>query len=385
MAAKKKSISKKNQIVQQAVAQLKKGTNGQQAVDRLLVLPKNYDKFLENLKCRIQEARVRASLSVNRELVLLYWHIGNQILEQQKNEGWGTKVIERLASDLGKTFPEMKGLSSRNLKYMRALAEAYPDSSFVQQAVAQIPWGHNVRILDYVQIPKERQFYILKTIENNWSRNVLVHQIESGLYKRQGKAITNFPKTLPAPQSDLAQQLIKDPYTFDFLGIGEKANERDLEKSLVDHLKEFLIELGVGFAFVGQQYNLEVGGQDYYLDLLFYHTRLHCYIVIELKVSEFQPEFAGKMNFYLSAVDDILCQTSDQPSIGIILCKSKNKLVVEYALRNTSKPIGVAAYRLTTSLPKNLKGSLPTIEELKTELTKTSSKNKKDIKRKQDK
>ena len=377
MASKKKSITRKSPIVQQGVAQLSKNTNGQQVVDRLLVLPKNYDKFFENLKRRIQEARVKASLSVNRELVLLYWHIGNQILEQQKNEGWGTKVIERLANDLGKTFPEMKGLSSRNLKYMRAFAGAYPNESFVQEVLAQMTWYHNITILDKIKLYSEREWYIFATIENGWSRNVLVHQIEKGLYRRQGKAITNFPKTLPAPQSDLAQQLLKDPYTFDFLSIGEKANERDLEKSLVEHLKEFLIELGVGFALVGQQYHLEVGGQDYYLDLLFYHTRLHCYIVIELKVSEFKPEFAGKMNFYLSAVDDILCQTNDQPSIGIILCKSKNKLVVEYALRNTSKPIGVAAYRLTTSLPKNLEGSLPTTEELKTELIRNSTGKKK--------
>lgn len=372
MAAKKKSI-------------LKEGTNSQQVVDRLLVLPKNYDKFFENLKRRIQEARVKASLSVNRELVLLYWHIGKQILEQQKKEGWGAKVIERLATDLIKTFPEMKGLSSRNLKYMRAFADAYPDFSFVQEVLAQITWYHNITILDKVKASVERKWYIHAIIENGWSRNVLVHQIESGLYKRQGKAVTNFPKTLPAPQSDLAQQLLKDPYTFDFLSISEKVSERDLEKSLVEHLKEFLLELGVGFAFVGKQFQMEIGGKDFYLDLLFYHTRIHCYVVIDLKVSEFQPEFAGKMNFYLSAVDDILCQSGDQPSIGIILCKSRNKMIVEYALRNTNKPIGVAAYRLTTSLPKNLKGSLPTIEELKTELTKISAKNKKATKRKQDK
>jgi predicted nuclease of restriction endonuclease-like (RecB) superfamily len=382
MAAKKKSISRKSPIVQQGVAQLKN-------------IPSGYPGFLSIIKERIAQARIRASLSVNRELIKLYWYIGKMIVERQEREGWGKSIVERLAIDLQREFPDMQGFSSGNIWRMRALYVSYFEQSqilaqpvreltsvILPQAVAEIPWGHNVTLLEKLKNTNERLWYAEQTIENGWSRNVLIHQIESGLYKRQGKAITNFPKTLLSPQSDLAQQLIKDPYTFDFLSIRERANERDLEKSLVEHLKEFLIELGVGFAFVGQQYHLEVGGQDYYIDLLFYHTRLHCYIVIELKVTEFQPEFAGKMTFYLSAVDDILCQSNDQPSIGIILCKSKNKLVVEYALRNTSKPIGVAVYRLTTSLPKNLKGKLPTIEELKTELTKTSPENKKDTKRK---
>ncbi|MDP2209885.1 MAG: PDDEXK nuclease domain-containing protein [Bacteroidota bacterium] len=368
MALKKKSLLRKSPIVQQAAAQL-------------LVLPISYDKFLAELKNQIREAQVKASLSVNRELVILYWNIGKQILARQKIERWGTKIIDRLSSDLSKAFPEIHGFSSTNLKYMRRFAETYPNLPFGQQLVDQIPWGHNIILLEKLNIDTERFWYAAQAIQNGWSRNVLVHQIESGLYNRQGKAVTNFSKTLPATQSDLAQQLLKDPYTFDFLSITEKASERDLEKSLVEHLKEFLLELGVGFAFVGQQYHMEIGGKDYYIDLLFYHTRLHCYVVIDLKVSEFQPEFAGKMNFYLSAIDDILCQSGDQPSIGIILCKSRNKMIVEYALRNTNKPIGVAAYRMTTSLPKNLRGSLPTIEELKTELTKTSPKNKKVTKR----
>ncbi len=367
----------------------------QQGVAQLKNIPSGYPGFLSIIKERIAQARIRASLSVNRELIKLYWYIGKMIVERQEREGWGKSIVERLAIDLQREFPDMQGFSSGNIWRMRALYVSYFEQSqilaqpvreltsvILPQAVAEIPWGHNVTLLEKLKNTNERLWYAEQTIENGWSRNVLIHQIESGLYKRQGKAITNFPKTLLSPQSDLAQQLIKDPYTFDFLSIRERANERDLEKSLVEHLKEFLIELGVGFAFVGQQYHLEVGGQDYYIDLLFYHTRLHCYIVIELKVTEFQPEFAGKMTFYLSAVDDILCQSNDQPSIGIILCKSKNKLVVEYALRNTSKPIGVAVYRLTTSLPKNLKGKLPTIEELKTELTKTSPENKKDTKRK---
>jgi predicted nuclease of restriction endonuclease-like (RecB) superfamily len=262
----------------------------------------------------------------------------------------------------------MKGFPPRNLNYMRALAEAYPDAEFVQQPVAQIPWGHNLRILEAVNDPGEREWYLRQTIEHGWSRNVLVHQIESQLYQRQGKALTNFAQTLPAPQSELAQQLLKDPYTFDFLTLRDASLERDLERGLLAHLREFLLELGIGFAFVGSQQHLEVGGQDFYLDLLFYHLRLRCFVVIDLKISEFQPEFIGKMNFYLSAVDDLLKHPNDQPSIGIILCKTRNNVIVEYALRDTNKPMGVSTYQLTESLPKQLKGSLPTIEELEAEL-----------------
>ncbi|MBS4028099.1 MAG: DUF1016 family protein [Ignavibacteriales bacterium] len=331
---------------------------------------KNYDTFLSDLKRRIREAQTKAALSVNRELLLLYWHIGKQILQQQAEEGWGAKVIERLSLDLCREFPEMKGFSQRNLKYMRAFAEEYRDEQFVQEVLAQITWYHNITLLDKVENFGEREWYVYKTIENGWSRNILVHQIESGLYERSGKAITNFSQTLPSPQSELAQQLLKDPYTFDFLSLSEQAMERDLEKALREHLTEFLLELGVGFAFVGNQFHLEVGEQDFYLDLLFYHIRLHCYVAIELKMTEFQPEFAGKMNFYLSAIDEQLRTENDEPTIGMILCKSKNKLVVEYALRDVKKPIGVSSYRLTSSLPKNLKGNLPTMKQLETEFIK---------------
>lgn len=327
-----------------------------------------YDDFLRELKERIRGAQVKAALAVNRELVTLYWKVGRDILDEQRQRGWGAKVIDRLAADLRLAFPEMKGFSPRNLKYMRALAEAYPDEQFVQQVVAQIPWGHNVRILDAVSDRAEREWYIHQTVDHGWSRNVLVHQIESGLYHRQGKAITNFERTLPSPQSELARQLLKDPYTFDFLALGENAHERDLERGLLEHVRQFLLELGVGFAFVGSQYHLEVGGQDFYLDLLFYHLRLRCYVVIDLKIGEFQPEFAGKMNFYLSAVDEQLKHGADQPSIGIILCKTKNKVIVEYALRDTNKPMGVSTYQLTESLPKQLEGNIPTVEELEAEL-----------------
>jgi len=290
------------------------------------------------------------------------------ILKRQKEEGWGSKVIDRLAKDLKQEFPDMKGFSSRNLKYMRAFAEAYPDRKFVQQAAAQIPWFHHCTILDKVKTHAERTWYIQQAIEHGWSRNVLVHQIEGGLYHRKGKAITNFNSTLPSPQSDLAQEVLKNPYVFDFLGLTEDIRERELEKRLIGRIRDFLLELGVGFAFVGSQVHIEVGGEDFYLDLLFYHLKLRCYVVIELKTSAFKPEYAGKMNFYLSAVDDLLRHPDDKPSIGIILCKSRNKIIVEYALRDTTKPIGVSSYRLTRALPEDIKGSLPSVEDLEREL-----------------
>lgn len=332
--------------------------------------PAGYDELLRTLKERIRTAQVRAALSVNRELVMLYWGIGREILARQEQEGWGTKVIPQLATDLQREFPQIRGLSPRNLGYMKAFAEAWPDEAILQQLVAKLPWGHNVRILDMVKTPEERLWYVQTAIQNAWSRNVLVMQIESGLYRRQGKATTNFELTLPAPQSDLAQQLIKDPYNFDFLTLTADAQERDLERGLLEHLRRFLIELGVGFAFVGSQYPIEVGGEEFRIDLLFYHLRLRCFVVLDLKMKSFKPEYAGKMNFYLSAVDAQLKHSSDQPSIGIILCKGKNQVVVEYALRDTSKPMGVSEFRMLEQLPEQLKANLPTIEELEAELRK---------------
>lgn len=328
----------------------------------------DYDQFLSDLKARIRAAQVRAALAVNRELILLYWQVGGDILVRQKQQGWGSKVIDRLAADLRRTFPDIKGFAARNLHYMRALAEAYPDEEVVQQLVAEIPWGHNVRILDMAKDPIERQWYIQQTIRQGWSRNVLIHQIESGLFHRQGKALNNFDRTLAAPQSELAQQLLKDPYHFDFLTLTDNAQERDIEKALLRSVSEFLLELGVGFALVGSQYHLEVGGEDFYIDLLFYHLTLRCYVVIDLKISKFEPEFAGKMNFYLAAIDDRLRHPDDRPSIGIILCKSKNQTIVEYALRDAKKPIGVSEYQLTRSLPQPLQGQLPSAEALKAEI-----------------
>jgi predicted nuclease of restriction endonuclease-like (RecB) superfamily len=334
-------------------------------------LPVDYAAFVDEIKDRIRSAQVRAVVAVNRELVLLYWQIGQGILTRQRQQGWGAKVIDRLASDLHHAFPDLKGFSARNLKYMRALVEAFPDESFVQQAVAQLPWGHLTNLLVKVRDADEREWYILKMIDHGWSRSVLAHQISTDLYRRQGRAVTNFDRTLPSLQSDLAQQMLKDPYNFEFLTLAGDAREKELERGLLSHLRQFLLELGVGFAFVGEQYPLEVGGEDFSIDLLFYHCRLHCYVVIDLKMRPFQPEFAGKMNFYLSAVDDLVRDpTVDQPTIGLILCREKNRLIAEYALRDLSKPIGVADFetRLLQSLPSHLRGSLPTVEELEREL-----------------
>lgn len=327
-----------------------------------------YASLLDGLKARIRAAQTRAALAANRELIVLYWQIGHEILVQQTAEGWGAKVIDRLATDLRREFPEMSGFSPRNPKYMRAFAVAYPDQGMVQQIAAQIPWTHNCLLLDKIKDPAERAWYAQQTIVNGWSRAILGLQVEANLYQRQGKAQTNVPTTLPPPQSDLAQQVLKDPYVFDFLTLGPTAQERDLEQGLIDHVRDFLIELGVGFAFVGSQVPLVVGGQDYYLDLLFYHLHLRCYVVIELKIGDFKPEYAGKVNFYLSAVDDHMRHEQDQPSIGLILCKQKNHVIVEYALRDTQKPIGVSAWEITETLPTHLKGSLPTVEQLEAEL-----------------
>lgn len=328
----------------------------------------DYVEFFSELKIEIKQAQIRAAVSLNKEVISMYWKIGRSILDRQKKLGWGAKVIDRLSKDLRKEFPEMKGFSQRNLKYMRSFAENWQDEQIVQQVLHNLPWGHICILLDKIFDKNEREWYVRQTIENSWSRNVLVMRIETNLYGRTGKAQTNFERTLPKEQSDLAQNLLKDPYIFDFLTIGLEARERELESVLLQHLKEFLLELGVGFAFVGSQYHLEIGEQDFYIDLLFYHLKLRCYVVIELKTVAFKPEFAGKMNFYLSAVDDLLKHADDSASIGLILCKTKNKIVVEYALRDTTKPIGVSEFQLTESLPENLRGKLPTIEEIEAEL-----------------
>ena len=330
--------------------------------------PGGYAEWLLDLKSRIHTAQQRAALAVNRELVLLYWQIGRDILARQAEQGWGAKVIERLAHDLREAFPEMKGFSPRNLKYMRAFAEAWPDAEFVQAVLAQLPWYHQLALLDKLTSPEARRWYVSKAIEHNWSRNVLVMQIETRLRERNGAAVTNFDASLPKPQSDLARESLKDPYRFDFLGLTGEAQEREIEHALVKHVTDFLLELGAGFAFVGRQVLLDVGGEEFFIDLLFYHLKLRCYVVIELKAGKFKPEHLGQLGFYLTAVDRQVKSEHDNPSIGLLLCKSKNKVVAEYALGDKSQPMGIAEYKLLESLPKELQTSLPSIEQIENEL-----------------
>lgn len=332
--------------------------------------PDGYLSLLQEIKDQVRSSQIKAAVTVNKELIKLYWTIGQSIAQRQEKEGWGAKVVEKLAKDLKSAFPEMKGFSTRNIQYMLKFAREYPDFSIVQQAVAQIPWGHNRLILDKIKDIESRVWYAHKTIENGWSRSVLDHWIDSKLHQRQGKATTNFEITLPPPQSDLAEETLKDPYCFDFLTLREKFDEKELEDGLLNHIQKFLLELGAGFAFVGRQVELSVGGQDFYLDMLFYHLKLRCYVVVELKAKAFIPEDAGKLNFYLTAVDKLLKHPDDKPTIGLLLCKTKNQVVAEYALQDIDKPIGVAEYetKLIESLPDNLKSSLPTIEEIEQEL-----------------
>ena len=323
-----------------------------------------YQTFLRNLKSRIRTAQVKAALAVNSELILLYWKIGREILSKQDEEGWGSKVIPQLSRDLKKEFPEMTGFSARNLGYMKSFAAAWPDEQFLHQLGAKIPWKHNCLLLEKVKDPEARQWYIQKTVEDGWSRNVLAMQIETDLYQRQGGAVTNFERALPKPQSDLANQMLKDPYSFEFLTISGEAVERELERGLVERMRDFLLELGTGFSFVGSQYYLNIGGEDFYLDLLFYHLELRCFVIIDLKMGDFKAEYSGKMNLYVSAVDDMLRKEHDNPTIGMVLCKSKNKTIAEYALRNVSTPIAVSTHKL----PDKLKDSLPTPAQMEMEL-----------------
>jgi predicted nuclease of restriction endonuclease-like (RecB) superfamily len=330
--------------------------------------PEGYSDWLTDLKGRIHHAQQQASLAVNRELIQLYWQVGQDILQRQAEQGWGSKVIERLAHDLRTAFPDMKGFSRSNLMYMRAFAEAWPDAEIVQQAVGQLPWGHNLVLLSKLKDNAQRLAYAQATLKHNWSRNVLVMQIESGLLERQGKAVTNFDARLPKAQSDLARESLKDPYRFDFLNLGEEAQERAVENALVHHVTEFLLELGAGFAFVGRQVLVDVGGDEFFIDLLFYHLKLRCYVVIELKTGKFKPEHLGQLGFYLTAVDRQIKSDQDNPSIGLLLCKSKNKVVAEYALGDKNQPIGIAEYKLQEALLAELETDLPSIEQIEREL-----------------
>lgn len=334
----------------------------------LLPVPDGYATWLGELKRRIHSAQQRAALAVNRELVLLYWQIGRDILQRQAEQGWGAKVIERLAHDLRTAFPGMKGFSRANLMYMRAFADAWPDAAIVQQAVGQLPWGHNLVLLAKLKQPEKRLAYANRAVEHGWSRTILEIHIESRLLEREGQAITNFAERLPSAGTDLARQSLKDPYLFDFLDVGQEANEREIESALIKHITQFLLELGAGFAFVGRQVHLEVGGDDFFIDLLFYHLKLRCYVVIELKGGAFKPEHLGQLGFYLTAVDRQVKNEQDNPTIGLLLCKSKNKVVAEYALGDKSQPMGIAEYQLLESLPEELQTSLPSIEQIEREL-----------------
>lgn len=329
--------------------------------------PPDYVHWLQSLKEQIRTARIKASLAVNSELIRLYWRIGAEIVARRATQHWGTKVLEQLAKDLRSEFPDMKGLSLTNLKYMAQFAEAWPAAAIGQQLVDQLPWGQNIVLMTQLPDRPLREWYAKKTMEHGWSRSILEMQIESQAHRRFGAAQTNFERTLPAPQSDLARDLLKDPYAFDFLGLTDATNERAIEKGLIQHLRDFLIELGVGFAFVGSQYKLDIEGDEFYIDLLFYHLKLHCYVVIELKNTEFKFEYTGQLNGYLAAVDDLVRDPAhDAPTIGLILCKSKKQTMVEYALRGVQTPMGVSTYR--TALPDAVAQALPSIEVLAAEI-----------------
>jgi predicted nuclease of restriction endonuclease-like (RecB) superfamily len=349
----------------------------------------DYQDWLKTIKQRIHATRMKVALAANGELISLYYEIGAQIVDRESHAQWGSGFIDAFSHDLRQAFPEVGGFSSKNLRYCRAFFRFYCDPAIWQQAVAKlrdavwagaetelsallsnIPWGHNIQIFTKCGSVTEARFYIEQTLEQGWSRDVLALQLKSNLYARAGKAVTNFSRTLPLPQSDLAQQTLKDPYTFDFMAMTAPFNERDVERQLTQHITQFLLELGKGFAFIGRQYHLEVAGNDYYIDLLFYHVTLKCYVVVELKNRKFIPEYAGKLNFYLSAVDSLLKRSDDQPTIGLLLCRDKNNVEVEFALRDMNKPMGVSEYTLVEALPDNLKGALPTVEEIENDLQK---------------
>ncbi len=324
---------------------------------------REYKQILENIKQEVLKSQYRAMQTVNKELIFMYWHIGKIIGDNSK---WGNKFIDSLSIDLKLEFPKVTGFSVRNLKYMKKIAEEYPDFEFVQQVVAQIPWGHNIILMDKVKNIEERKWYIKQSIINGWSRSLLTMQIESKLYERQvvAEKVTNFPATLPDIQSDLAIQTMKDPYLFDFISLKGKVKEIEIEKAMIDKIKDVLIELGKGFAFVGEQYKITVSEKDYYIDLLFYHLKLKCYVVVELKAREFEPTDAGQLNFYLSAIDDLVKDKTDNATIGLLLCKNKDNFTAEYALRNISSPIGVSEYKLLEDIPEYLKSQLPKVEEI---------------------
>lgn len=339
--------------------------------ETVLNLNQNYRLFLSDIKNRLRASQMHAALSVNKELIKFYWELGSEIIKCQKQYQWGEKFLEQLSHDLRQSNPEMQGFSVRNLQRMKQFSLIYPDQTITTQPVSQLPWGHIIRLMQAVKDPIKREWYIDQTIKHGWSRSVLEMQIETNLYQRQAiptDKVSNFHEHLTPPQSDLANQLLKDPYNFDFVTIQGKAHERAIEDALVTHIRDFLLELGQGFAFVGSQVPLTFDDQEFFIDLLFYHLNLRCYIVIELKATKFKPEHTGQLGFYLAAVDDLLKKENDNPTIGMLLCKSKSKIVAEYALRNIKAPIGISEYELSKALPKELKTKLPTVEEIEAEL-----------------
>ncbi|MBO5111849.1 MAG: DUF1016 family protein [Lachnospiraceae bacterium] len=343
------------------------------------IVTDEYNQWISDIKHRIKQSQIKASVKVNYELLDLYWSLGRELVEKQKNAKWGDAFLKIVSKDLKKAFPNVSGFSLQNLKSIRYWYKFYADTEkglqvvsqmeSIEQMIKSIPWGHNQRIMYKCKNIDEALFYVQKTIDNGWSRNVLEHQIDSKLYERQGKAITNFQVKLPEPQSDLAEQTLKNPYNFDFLALREEYDERELEDALVNQITQFLLELGTGFAYLGRQVHIKVGETDFYMDLLFYHVRLHCYVVVELKTEKFKPEFAGKLNFYVTAVNKNMKSENDNPTIGILICKDKDDVVAEYALDDISQPIGIAQYELTKVLREEFKSSLPTIEEIEKELT----------------
>ena len=347
----------------------------------------DYRAWVGDLKARFRSVQLKAAVAVNTELLGFYWELGAQIITKQADYAWGSGFIKQLSADLMREFPEVKGFSPANLKYVRQWVEFWSSRSIGQQPVGQIvqqpvaelhdtpwpallaiPWGHNLAIITKCKDHDQARFYVETTLKHGWSRTILVHQIESDLWRRQGAAETNFASALPSPESALAAQVLKDPYVFDFLSIGAEHDERELERDLVAHITQFLIELGAGFAYIGRQVPLHVGDSDFFLDLLFYHVHLHCYVVVELKTVDFEPEFVGKLNFYLTAVDETVRSETDGPTIGLLLCKNKRGLVAEYALRDVNKPMGVSTYTLSQMLPESLRDRLPSIEALQQEL-----------------
>ena len=371
---------------------VKKKTNAKKSTAVKKIPMKEYTQTLADIKNRIQEAQIKAAISAGKELTVLYWTIGKMITEKQEKNGWGAKFVEQLSNDLQNAFPGIAGFSRSNIFRMKAFFTSYCKNPTAvglieEMPIFRIPWGHNAVLLEKLKDDKERFWYAQKAIENGWSRSMLESWIESDLYSRQGKAITNFDVKLPKPHSDMAHQSLKDPYVFDFLTLHTEHTEKDMEQGLIDHIQKFLLELGQGFAFIGRQVHLHIGNKDYYIDLLFYHLKLRCFVIVELKAREFDVRDTGQIGFYLSAVDNVMRHAGDKPTIGLILCKGKDTVTVEYALQASSKPIGVASYqaKIVESLPKDLKGSLPTVKEIEAELEKQKLLAEKKSKRKRNK